>query len=126
MLQKYWMYYEETRIWTPIKSYRRNQTDSRGANEFFKAKSLCFCLSVQTAFLKATEYTKDFTSYAININIILHIFYLVCRSWNHAGFTQDICSSNGDNTILSVVCSFLLLLVIIYPWLSNIYNASYY
>ena len=34
-------------------------------------------------FLKATENTKDFTSYAIIINIILHIFYLVCRSWNH-------------------------------------------
>ena len=34
-------------------------------------------------------------------------------------FTQDICSSNGDNTIHSVVCSFLLLLVIIYPWLST-------
>ena len=123
------MYYEATRIWTPIKSYRRNQTDSRGANEFFKAKSLCFCFSVQTAFLKGTEYTKDFTSYAIIIiSLILSytLFYLVCRSWNHAGFTQDICSSNGDNTILSVVCSFLLLLVIIYPWLSNIYNASYY
>ena len=31
--------------------------------------------------------------------------------------------------LLSVVCSFLLLLVIIYPWLPNIYNAisiSYY
>ena len=77
---------------------------------FVKAKSLC------SAFLKATKYTKDFTN---------HYYYLA-----HF-FMQDLLETSvvQMNTILSVVCSFLLLLVIIYPWLPNIYNVisiSYY
>ena len=123
------MYYEATRIWTPVKSYRRQIVEEQMS--FSKlSHSVSVSLFKLTAFLKATKYTKDFTSYTIIIiSLILSytFFYLVCRSWNHAGFSQDICSSSDDNnTILSVVCSFLLLLVIIYPWLPNIYNASYY